>query len=488
MKIDNLIENIGVISIYGDTNREIKDISFDSRVIEHGSLFVALKGYNLDGHLFIEDALKRGVSAIVYESGAFNRDSLSSEYKNTLFIEVKDSHTALGLIASSFYDNPSQKIKLIGITGTNGKTTTATLLYRLFTALGYRCGLISTIANYVGESVSDTRLTTPDSIRINALLYEMAHTGCEYCFMEVSSHSLDQKRVAGLNFAGAIFSNITHDHLDYHETFKEYIRAKKLLFDNLSPQAFAITNLDDKNGEVMVQNCRSKVYTYSCHSPANFNCKIIEKGLDGMLIKIDNRELWSRFTGVHNAYNLLAVYATAILLGADKEEVLVAMSALEQVAGRLEYIKGGDNITAFVDYAHTPDALENVLKTLRDIAGESEIITVFGCGGNRDKKKRPEMAAISAKYSSRVIVTSDNPRFEDPEAIIEDIKMGFTASQLPYVLFITDRKEAIKTSVALAKPDSIIIIAGKGHENYQEIKGVRYHFDDKEILTEIFNR
>ena len=347
--------------------------------------------------------------------------------------------------------------------------------------------MISTIENRVGEVKSDATHTTPDPLKINSLLNEMSEAGCEYCFMEVSSHSLDQKRVSGLHFTGAIFSNITHDHLDYHKTFKEYIRVKKSFFDSLPADSFALTNLDDKNGEVMVQNCKARVYTYSCLSPADFNCRIVEKGLDGMLIKIDNRELWSRFIGVHNAYNLLAVYGAASLLGAGRDEILIAISALESVSGRLEYIKGGENITAVVDYAHTPDALENVLKTLKDCAGDSEIITVFGCGGNRDKTKRPEMAAVSAKYSDRVVVTSDNPRFEEPESIIEDIKQGFERSQLSRVLFITDRREAIRTSVALANPGSIILVAGKGHENYQDVKGVKHHFDDKEILNEVFN-
>ncbi len=487
MKLKKLINGVNISSIKGDTDREIKRVIFDSREVGKGDMFVALKGNSSDGHSFIGSAIESGAASILFEKGLYNSDSFVTGSESPVFVEVEDSHTALGEIASTFYDEPSGKIKLVGITGTNGKTTTVTLLHRLFTSLGYKCGLISTIANYIGEERSDSTHTTPDPVKINSLLSEMNEAGCEFCFMEVSSHSLDQKRIAGLHFTGAIFSNITHDHLDYHKTFIEYIRVKKSFFDSLTAGAFALTNLDDRNGEVMVQNCSAAIYTYSCLSPASFNCKIVEKGLDGMLIKIDNQELWSRFIGVHNAYNLLAVYGAATLLGAKKEELLVAISALESVSGRLEYIKGGDNITAVVDYAHTPDALENVLKTLKDCAAGNEIITVFGCGGNRDKTKRPEMAAVSAKYSDKIVVTSDNPRFEEPESIIEDIKKGFERAQLSRVLFITDRREAIRTSVALAKPGSIILVAGKGHENYQDVKGVKHHFDDKEILNEVFN-
>jgi UDP-N-acetylmuramoyl-L-alanyl-D-glutamate--2,6-diaminopimelate ligase len=478
--LNSLIADVKISALYGDTNKEVTGITFDSREVTPGSLFVALKGTNSDGHKFIKSAIQAGASAVVCED-------ITEISPDVTTIVVENSHIALGHIASAFYDYPSQKMKLVGITGTNGKTTTVTLLHRLFTTMGYRCGLISTIANYVGEIRYEATHTTPDPLKLNSLMAEMAEKGCEFCFMEVSSHSLDQHRVAGLKFCGAIFSNITHDHLDYHKTFIEYIRVKKSLFDNLPSEAFALTNLDDKNGMVMVQNSKAKVYTYSCLSPAGFNCRIVEKGLDGMLIKIDNRELWTKFIGTHNAYNILAVYSAAILLGADKDELLVCISSLESVAGRLEYIKGGEDITAVVDYAHTPDALENVLRTLKDCAQQREIITVFGCGGDRDKTKRPEMAAVSVKYSHRVIVTSDNPRFENPEDIINDIRLGFEKSQLSAVLFITDRREAIRTSVALAKPGSIILVAGKGHETYQDIKGVKHHFDDKEILAEIFN-
>ena len=481
MKLSKLLNNIKVITILRNRETEVKSICFDSREVKDGSLFVALKGETSDGHDFIGKAVESGAIAIVCEV-------LPSNSLSAIIIQVDDSHKTLGFLASNYYNNPSDKLRLVGITGTNGKTTTVTLLYQLFTKLGYKCGLLSTIANYVFERRLGSTHTTPDPIEINSLLSEMVDTGCEYCFMEVSSHSLDQNRVCGLNFTGAIFSNITHDHLDYHKTFQEYIRVKKSFFDNLPPSAFALTNIDDKNGLVMLQNTVAKKHRYSCHAPADFNCKIIEKGLDGMLIKIDNREVWTKFIGVHNAYNLLAVYSTAILLGADKEEVLVQLSSLSSVSGRLEYLKGFNELTAVVDYAHTPDALENVLKTLKDCAGDSEIVTLFGCGGNRDKTKRPEMAQIAAKYSDKVVVTSDNPRFEEPEAIIEDIKAGFTAKESARTLFITDRREAIKAAILMSKDGSIILVAGKGHEDYQDIKGVKHHFDDKEVILEVFNQ
>ncbi|MFA6334504.1 MAG: UDP-N-acetylmuramoyl-L-alanyl-D-glutamate--2,6-diaminopimelate ligase [Bacteroidales bacterium] len=481
MKLSKLLNNIKVITILGNKEIEVKSVCFDSREVKKDSLFVALKGVTSDGHDYIEKAVESGASVIVCEV-------LPSVSCPATVIQVEDSHKSLGYLASAFFNNPSGKLKMVGITGTNGKTTTVTLLYQLFTRLGYKCGLFSTIANYVsGKEVAATH-TTPDPLEINSLLSEMVKAGCEYCFMEVSSHSLDQSRICGLNFTGAIFSNITHDHLDYHKTFQEYIRVKKSFFDNLPSSAFALTNIDDKNGLVMLQNTAAKKYRYSCKAPADFNCKIIEKGLDGMLVKIDNREVWTKFIGVHNAYNLLAVYSAAVLLGGAREEVLVHLSSLTSVAGRLEYIKGFKDLTAVVDYAHTPDALKNVLKTLRDCAGESEVVAVFGCGGNRDKSKRPEMAQIAAKYSDKVIVTSDNPRFEEPEAIIEDIKAGFSTKERASALFITDRREAIRTAILMSKVGSIILIAGKGHENYQDVKGIKYHFDDKEVISEVFNQ
>jgi len=480
MLLNNIIKNIKGAVIHGNPSIEINSVVFDSREVNEGSLFVAIKGTTSDGHDYIDTAVKAGAVAVLCED-------TSRVTANAVFVITDNSHNALGIVASEFFGNPSEKIKLVGITGTNGKTTTVTLLYQLFTKLGYKCGLLSTIANYIADKRSEATHTTPDPVQINRLLAQMADAGCEYCFMEVSSHSLDQKRVAGLKFTGAIFSNITHDHLDYHKTFIEYIKAKKSLFDNLPPECFALTNIDDKNGYVMVQNCNAKIHTYSCLSHASFNCRIIENNLDGMMLRIANKEVWTKFIGTHNAYNLLAVYSTAILLGADNDEVLVALSSLQSVSGRLEYIKGEGDITAVVDYAHTPDALKNVLKTLRDSSSGREIITVFGCGGDRDKTKRPEMAQVSAEYSDKIIVTSDNPRFEEPEQIIEDIKKGFTYADRSRSLFITDRREAIRTAVALAKPGSIILVAGKGHENYQDIKGVKHHFDDKEILEEIFN-
>lgn len=479
MKLNDIISNIQVTAIHGNNNPVITSVTFDSRMVCEGALFVAVKGTSTDGHDYIDSALEKGAAAIVCEkSGYANRVAT--------IIETPDSKSALGLISSNYYGRPSEKMKVIGITGTNGKTTTVTLLYHLFTSLGYKCGLISTIENIIAGKKSEATHTTPDPVNLNKLMHEMALAGCEYCFMEVSSHALDQERVAGINFRGAIFSNITHDHLDYHKDFRSYINAKKRLFDNLPSSSFALTNSDDKNGEVMLQNCKARKYTYSCLAFADFNCKIVENTLDGMQLRIGNRDIWSRFIGQHNAYNLLAVYSTAILLGGSVEEVLTALSALQSVSGRLEYVKGGDNLTAVVDYAHTPDALGNVLKTLRDVASDTELITVFGCGGNRDKTKRAEMAKISAKYSDRIVVTSDNPRFEEPEAIIEDIKKGFEKKELLKAIFITDRREAIKSALSIARPGSIILVAGKGHENYQDVKGVKHHFDDKEEINSVF--
>jgi len=481
MKLNKILRDIEICGTSGSSDLEIVSVCFDSRASVKGSLFVAITGSSSDGHEYIQKAVESGAVAVICERAP------SAPLPATV-IQVKDSHIALGTAVSNFFDNPSRKLKLVGVTGTNGKTTTATLLYRLFTDLGYRCGLFSTIKNYVAGNEHEATHTTPDPVMLNTLLGQMVEIGCEFCFMEVSSHSLDQMRVAGLHFTGAIFSNLTHDHLDYHKNFLEYIKAKKKLFDILPEDAFALTNIDDKNGEVVVQNSKAKVYRYSCHSPADFNCRIIEKGVEGMLLNIDNSEVWTRFIGDHNAYNLLAVYSAARLLGAEKESVLVTMSSLTSVAGRLEYLRGFNNITAVVDYAHTPDALENVLKTLKDVSAGSELITVFGCGGNRDRTKRPEMASVSAKYSDRIVVTSDNPRFEDPEEIINDIRGGFNPQELGKTLFVTNRKEAIRCAILGAKKDSIVLVAGKGHENYQDIKGVKHHFDDKEIIAEVFNQ
>lgn len=479
MKLIDILNGIEIIESNGNLNIEIENICFDSRKCKAGSLFVAINGNESDGHNYISKAIENGAVAILYET----------ECKDINITSVKtiNSRKALAIIANNFYDSPSSKLNLVGITGTNGKTTTATLLYRLFSSLGYCCGLISTIANYINGEVFPTEHTTPDPIELNSLFAQMVEKGCEYCFMEVSSHSIDQDRVCGLTFKGGIFSNITHDHLDYHKTFANYIRCKKAFFDSLGKDSFALTNADDKNGGVMVQNCKAHIYEYSCSKLSDFKCKILDETMEGMLLKIDNEQVWTRFIGKHNAYNLLAVYATAILLGANKEEVLVCMSTLTSVNGRLEYINGKNRITAIVDYAHTPDALENVLKTLKDTAKDEFLICVFGCGGNRDKTKRPEMGAIAGQYADRVIVTSDNPRNEKAEDIINDIKSGMSTAVKAKSVFITDRREAIHSAIKFAPEGAVILVAGKGHEDYQIIGNTKYHFDDKEVIVEAFN-
>ncbi len=460
----------------------IRSIETDSRKCTPGSLFVAVAGNASDGHKFIPNAIENGAVAVVYQNeGAFEKQS------GTTYVKAESSRKALAALASRFYGDPSTKLNLVGVTGTNGKTTTATLLYRLFTSMGYACGLISTIANYVGSKKIHTEHTTPDPLELNALLAEMVASGCEYCFMEVSSHAIDQDRVAYLKFKGGIFSNLTHDHLDYHKTFAAYRDCKKAFFDSLSADAFALVNIDDANGEVMVQNCKAHIYRYSCTRMADFKCRLMEETMDGMQLTIDGTQVWTRFIGAHNAYNLLAVYAAAVLLGAAKDEALTLLSGMKAVEGRLEYIKGGDGLTAVVDYAHTPDALENVLKTLRDAARGEYLICVFGCGGDRDKTKRPEMGQIAAKYADRVVVTSDNPRTEQPEEIINDIRDGMSAADRAKSVFITDRAEAIRSALLFAPRGSVILVAGKGHEDYQIIGTVKHHFDDKEIIREAFS-
>ncbi len=460
----------------------IRSIETDSRKCTPGSLFVAVAGNTADGHKFISKAIDNGAVAVVYQNeGSFEKRS------GITYIKADSSRRALATLASRFYGDPSAKLNLVGVTGTNGKTTTATLLYRLFTSMGYACGLISTIANYVGSKKIHTEHTTPDPLELNALLAEMVASGCEYCFMEVSSHAVDQDRVAGLKFKGGIFSNLTHDHLDYHKTFDAYRDCKKAFFDSLPADAFALVNIDDANGEVMVQNCKAHIYRYSCTRMADFKCRLMEETMDGMQLTIDGTQVWTRFIGAHNAYNLLAVYAAAMLLGAGKDEVLTLLSAMKAVEGRLEYIKGGDNLTAVVDYAHTPDALENVLKTLRDAARGEYLICVFGCGGDRDKTKRPEMGQIAAKYADRVVVTSDNPRTEQPEDIIADIRAGMSAADRAKSVFITDRAEAIRSALLFAPKGAVILVAGKGHEDYQIIGTVKHHFDDKEVIREAFS-
>ncbi len=460
----------------------ISSIETDSRKCTPGSLFVAVAGNAADGHKFIPKAIENGAVAVVYQNeGSFEMQS------GITYIKAESSRKALATLASRFYGDPSAKLNLVGVTGTNGKTTTATLLYRLFTSMGYACGLISTIANYVGSRKIHTEHTTPDPLELNALLSEMVAAGCEYCFMEVSSHAIDQDRVAHLKFRGGIFSNLTHDHLDYHKTFAAYRDCKKAFFDSLGKDSFALVNIDDANGEVMVQNCKAHIYRYSCTKMANFKCRLMEETMDGMQLTIDGTQVWTRFIGAHNAYNLLAVYAAAVLLGAPKDEVLTLLSGMKAVEGRLEYIKGGDGLTAVVDYAHTPDALENVLKTLRDAARGEYLICVFGCGGDRDKTKRPEMGQIAAKYADRVVVTSDNPRTEQPEDIINDIREGMSASDRAKSVFITDRAEAIRSALLFAPKGAVILVAGKGHEDYQIIGTVKHHFDDKEVIREAFS-
>jgi len=460
MKLGKIIEGTCASILHGSENSEIRAITSDSRKVAAGSLFIALKGYAQDGHEYIPSAIAAGAEAV-----------------------VDADRKALALIADNFYGHPSGKIKLVGITGTNGKTTTVTLLYNLFRSLGYECGLLSTIANFVGPKKLETANTTADPITINSLLSEMCDAGCEYCFMEVSSIGLEQERVAGLDFTLAIFSNLTHDHLDYHGTFTEYLRCKKLFFDNLPKSAVALINVDDRNGMIMVQNTAARVVTYSCRSIADHTCRIMEESFEGMLLKIDGTQMWTRLIGGHNAYNMLAICSAAFELGADKEEVLVAASKLESATGRLEVIHCPKGVSVVIDYAHTPDALENVLKTLRDVAPEKELVCLFGCGGDRDRTKRPEMAAISEKFADRILVTSDNSRTEKTEDIIEDIKKGFSASAR--YICIPDRKEAIKAAIMTASDGATILLAGKGHETYQIIGTEKRHFDEREVVREI---
>ncbi len=485
MLLENIIQGSGVIAVYGDPRTEIASVCNDSRKAVRGSLFVAVRGFASDGHSFIATAVRQGACAVVCEDLEMARGQISG-IEHVTFIHVESSRHALAVIAANFYDNPSEKLTLVGITGTNGKTTTVTLLHRMFTSLGYNCGLLSTIANYVGDRGTEAVNTTSDPLTINSLMAEMVEAGCEYCFMEVSSIGVEQERVAGLKFKVGIFSNLTHDHLDYHKTFAEYLRCKKLFFDTLPADAYAITNIDDRNGMVMMQNTKAQVVTYSCRNIADHTCRIIEQSFEGMLLRIDNMESWTRLIGMHNAYNLLAIYTTAMVLGADPQEALVALSGLRPAPGRLENIRGPKDISVVIDYAHTPDALENVLKTLREIAPDHELICLFGCGGDRDRTKRPEMAAIAQKFSDRIIVTSDNSRTEKTSDIMADIKAGMDISGRARSLFIEDREEAIRTAVMIAGQGATILLAGKGHETYQIIGTEKRHFDEKEIVTEIF--
>jgi len=468
--------------IVGSTNVAISSVTFDSRKVKKDSLFIATRGTASDGHHYIELAIESGAVAVVCE------DLPETLKENITYVKVLDSSASLGYIACNFYDNPSEKLKLVGITGTNGKTTTVTLLFNLFRGLGYNVGLLSTVENKINNTVIPSTHTTPDALALNELLAKMVDEGCQYAFMEVSSHAIVQHRITGVKFTGAAFSNITHDHLDYHKTFEEYIRAKKLFFDNLQDDAFALTNKDDRNGMVMLQNTKAKKYTYGLKSVADFKCRVVENHLNGLLLSIDNQEVWVKLIGSFNAYNVLVVYAVSQLLKQDKVQVLTTLSNLNSVEGRFQYIKSKTGIVAIVDYAHTPDALKNVLETIKDIrTGNEQVITLAGCGGDRDAAKRPIMAQIACEYSNKVILTSDNPRSENPEDILNQMQAGINPADAKKTLRISDRKEAIRTAVAFAKEGDIILIAGKGHEKYQEINGVKHPFDDFEIVKEIFN-
>ena len=477
--LDKLLQGVEVRSLVGDGTVAVGRLEFDSRKVVPGTLFFATRGTQADGHAYIPAAVAAGAAAVVCEELPAERPA------GVTFVQVPDSTVALGQVASAFYGHPSRRLKLVGVTGTNGKTTTATLLYRMFRRLGYKAGLISTVVYCVDEREIPSTHTTPDSIRLNAMMAEMVEAGCDYCFMEVSSHSLVQHRTAGLAFVGGIFSNITHDHLDYHKTFAEYIRAKKLFFDGLPAGAFALTNADDRNGMVMVQNTKATVKTYALQSFADFRCRIVETLLDGMLLNLDGSEVWVKFLGRFNAYNLTSVYATALLLGARRDEVLRILSDLTSVDGRFEPIHSKEGVTAIVDYAHTPDALQNVIGTINEIRKKDQrLYVVVGCGGNRDATKRPEMAKIAVDGSDMAVLTSDNPRLEEPGAIIEQMKSGLEPGAR--YLAITDRREAIKAAVALARPGDIILVAGKGHETYQDVGGVKHHFDDREEVRAAF--
>jgi UDP-N-acetylmuramoyl-L-alanyl-D-glutamate--2,6-diaminopimelate ligase len=477
IRVNDLIKNVNVVAITGNNNPVIGSIEFDSRKVRSGSLFVAVRGTKNNGHEFIGNAVSSGAAAIICEMIPENADL------HLCWIKTRDSAKALGIVASEFYGNPSASLKLIGVTGTNGKTTIATLLYRVFSRLGYKCGLFSTVCNYIVITEYPATHTTPDPVLLNKSLAAMVEAGCDYAFMEVSSHAVDQKRIAGLKFAGAIFTNLTHDHLDYHKTFSNYLSAKKGFFDSLPDDAFALINSDDKNGNVMVQNCQAAKYTFSTRGMADFRCNVIDLDFEGMGLRIDGQEMWTRFIGDFNASNMLAVYATSVLLGQNGKDVLTFLSDMRSVPGRLETVKGPGDITGIVDYAHTPDALLNVISTLNKIrSGSCNLITVVGAGGDRDRTKRPEMALITAEGSSRVILTSDNPRTEDPEKILDDMEAGVSPELRNRVLRICNRREAIKTAVMLANKGDVILVAGKGHENYQEINGVKHHFDDREEL------
>ena len=483
MKLSELLKNVEVLNSLGDADVDITGVNIDSRRIEKGHLFIAIPGTQTDGHNFIPKAIEQGAAAVLCEYFPNTR------VPGITYIAVESTEDAVGKVATVFYGEPSLKLKLVGVTGTNGKTTIATLLYNMFRKFGHKCGLLSTVCNYIEDEAVPADHTTPDPIELNHLLSCMVEAGCEYAFMECSSHAIAQKRIGGLKFAGGLFTNLTRDHLDYHKTFENYRDAKKAFFDGLDKDAFAITNADDKNGSVMVQNTKATVKTYSTRSMADFRARIIECHFEGMYLEIDGREVGVQFIGKFNVSNLLAVYGAAVMLGKKPEDILVILSTLKSVAGRLEPIRSEEGVTAIVDYAHTPDALENVLNAIHEVLDGKggQVITVCGAGGNRDKGKRPLMAQEAVKQSDRVIITSDNPRFEEPQDIINDMLAGLDAKQMKKVVSIADRKEAIKTAVMLAQKGDVILIAGKGHEDYQEIKGVKHHFDDREVVREIFN-
>ena len=482
MKLIELLKYVTPQAIIGNQEVDITGVNIDSRKIEKGHLFVAIKGTQTDGHRFIPKALELGAVAVLCED-------LPEELKTGVtYVQVVSTEESVGPVATMFYGEPSKQLKLVGVTGTNGKTTIATLLYNMFRKFGHKCGLLSTVCNYIEDEAIPADHTTPDPIELNKLLARMVEAGCEYAFMECSSHAIAQKRIGGLVFAGGLFTNLTRDHLDYHKTFENYRDAKKAFFDGLSKDAFAITNADDKNGSVMVQNCKAKVKTYSTRTMADFRARIIECHFEGMYLEVDGREVGVQFIGKFNVSNLLAVYGAAVMLGKKPEDILLVLSTLKSVAGRLEPIRSQEGVTAIVDYAHTPDALENVLNAIHEVLDGKggQIITVCGAGGNRDKGKRPLMAQEAVKQSDRVIITSDNPRFEEPQDIINDMLAGLTPQQMKKVVSIVDRKEAIRTACMMAQKGDVILIAGKGHEDYQEIKGVKHHFDDREIVREVF--
>lgn len=481
MKLKEILAKITPTQIVGNEEVEISGINIDSRQIKEGHLFVAVKGTQADGHNYIGKAIENGAVAVICETIPENAP------EHVVFVVVADSEDAVGKVATQFYGDPTSKLDLVGVTGTNGKTTIATLLYNMFRKMGYKVGLISTVCNYIDDEAVPTDHTTPDPITLNKLLGRMADEGCKYAFMEVSSHSVAQKRIGGLKFRGGIFTNLTRDHLDYHKTVENYLKAKKGFFDGLDSNAFAVTNLDDKNGLVMVQNTKAKVATYSTRTMADFKGKILEMGFEGMYLDINNKEVSVSFIGKFNVSNLLAVYGAACMLGKEPEEILTILSTLHSVSGRFDAVRSKEGVTAIVDYAHTPDALVNVLNAIHEVLnGKGQVITVVGAGGNRDKGKRPIMAQESVKQSNKVVITSDNPRFEEPQDIINDMLAGLTPEDMRKVISIVDRKEAIRTACMLAQPGDVILVAGKGHENYQDVKGVKHHFDDKEVLKEIF--